>query len=163
MSDATNAVAGDSTAAAAAVGANTEGADSAASADAVKEGKLARKQKKGKKAADGTDGKRGQLKAAKDEKKPKKPRATEVMLLKGISKPAARRLFKQIPVASKLRLADDTTNSIRAAIGLTTRRVTRAMVEAVIEAGRQTAYLCDARTAVNLEIPRNSTFQRTSN
>jgi hypothetical protein len=81
-------------------------------------------------------------------------------LLKGVPRPAARRFFKQIPAYKQLRLADNITPAIRAALGVNTRKVVDAMVEAVIRAGRQTCYLTDSRAAVNKELPRNTVFAR---
>lgn len=132
----------------------------ASSGSTDKDKKLTGKQKKGKSGDKKSgEGKRGQLKAAKSaEKGTVKKRANEVELLKGISKPATRRLFKQIDVHEKLRLADNATAAIRATIGTTTQRVVHSLVRAVVEAGRQTAYLCDARAAVHKELPRSTVF-----
>jgi hypothetical protein len=101
------------------------------------------------------EGKRGQ--------RPKDKRSAaekydEVKLLKGISKPATRRLFKQIEAHKSLRLADDTTDQIRAILGSTTRRVVRLMADIVERSKRQTAYLCDVRSAVAQELPRSRVF-----
>lgn len=132
----------------------------AASGTDAKEKALLKKQKGGerKKKADGAStGKRGVSKST-AEKKPKKERPDEAKLLKGISKPATRRMFKQIYNHSKLRLADNATDSIRATMGVTTRRVVQAMVAAVAAVKRQTSYMCDARAAVRKELPRSNVF-----
>lgn len=104
-------------------------------------------------------GKRGQTKPVKGEKKPKtKERPDFPTLLAGISRPAIRRLFKQVHNHSRLRLSSASAEAIRVHIGASTRRITRSMVEAVLAAGRQTAYLCDARAAVRKELPNSSVF-----
>jgi len=135
---------------------NDPAAATAASAegDASKEKVLAKKAKKEKKSKAGKaeSGKRGGFKGE------KKKRPDELSILKGISKPATRRLFSQTGIPAELRLSEKTTDPIRCTIGLTTRRIVHAMVRAVIDAGRKTAYLCDSRDAVRRELPRSDTF-----
>lgn len=128
--------------------------------EASKDKALARKGKKApagnKKKTDAkTDGKRGHPKTGRSNPK---VRLDEATVLKGVSKPATRRIFKQTKIPGDLRLSDKTTDPIRATIGFTTQRVVEAMVRAVIAAGRKTAYLCDSRDAVKKELPRSSTF-----
>jgi hypothetical protein len=140
---------------------STDAVNTDAVSSTDKDKKLGGKQKKGKSGEKKSEGKRGQFKGTKSDKKKDgtvKKRASEIELLKGISKPATRRLFKQINVHEKLRLADNATAAIRATIGTTAQRVVHALVRGVVEAGRQTAYLCDARTAVHKELPRSTVF-----
>lgn len=123
-----------------------------------KDAKLAKKQKKGgdKKSGD-KGGKRG---APKGDKKPKK-RLSEPELLRGISKPAIRRIFKQISGANKMRLAEDSTASIRAIVAVVVKNVTTKMIENVVKAGRRTSYAADARDAVKSVLPRSTIYDTT--
>lgn len=135
------------------------GADAAAAQ--TKAQKIAKKQKKS--GDKKSEGKRGKLKGGdgttvKAPREAKEKRKSEVDLLKGISKPATRRLFKQIKVHDKLRLADDATAAIRAIIGTRTRGIVHMLVKDVVDAGRQTAYLCDAKSAIHKEFPRSTVF-----
>lgn len=136
---------------AAAVGAGVDGTMS----EAGKEKALGKKVKKekGAKKDKKAEGKRGVKKTGEKKKRP-----DELTILKGISKPATRRLFNQTGIPADLRLSEKTTDPIRATIGLTTRRIVHAMVRSVIQAGRKTAYLCDSRDAVRRELPRSDTF-----
>lgn len=83
---------------------------------------------------------------------------TETELCQGISKPATRRLFKQVPGNDNLRLADNATDGIRELIAVTTKRVAYALAESVDACKRQTAYLSDASSCVQKLLPSSSVF-----
>jgi hypothetical protein len=83
---------------------------------------------------------------------------SESDLLNGISKPATRRLFKQVPGSETMRLADNATDSIRALLGQSTKRLSYAIAESVKSQGRQTAYLSDSKQTVQNLLPHVSVF-----
>jgi hypothetical protein len=93
--------------------------------------------------------------------KPKRQRlsADEEKVLEGISKPACRRLFKQIRNNDKMRLADDTTAAIRRQYACTLRALVDEMVACVAQADRQTAFLCDSRDGTLKVLPDCSTYK----
>lgn len=82
----------------------------------------------------------------------------EAELLAGISKPACRRLFRQVVGVGSLRLADNATDSIRAAIGRITKQLACEAANQVAANNRQTMYMVDAKEAIAKVLPTVSVF-----
>jgi histone H3/H4 len=132
--------------------------DGAAAAPSAEEGKKAKKAGGAKKPKAPKAPKDPAAKAAKAAKGARAKNYTEENLLDGISKPATRRLFKLVPNSKGLRLADNATDSIRALIGMTTKRLMHAAAEAVATQQRQTLYLSDCKSTVQTMLPHVSVF-----
>jgi len=111
------------------------------------------------KAGDAKESKEG---GAKPKAKKSGPKASnlsdEAELLAGISKPACRRLFRQVVGVGSLRLADNATDSIRAAIGRITKQLACEAANQVHAASRQTMYMVDAKEAIAKVLPTVSVF-----
>jgi histone H3/H4 len=146
----------------AAAQASSAGAPMAAAADGgapaaagAEEGKSAGGKKKG-------SGKKGTLKSAGAKEaradRKKKERPTENELLAGISKPAIRRIFKNIKCKSRMRLADNAAVPVRASVGKHMSKIMREIVTIIAAKKRQTAYLVDAREAIISVLPNCDIF-----
>ena len=114
---------------------------------------------KPKKNADAKESKEGGSKPKAKKSGPKAASLSdEADLLAGISKPACRRLFRQVVGVGSLRLADNATDSIRAAIGRITKQLACEAAKLVATANRQTMYMVDAKEAIAKILPAVSVF-----
>jgi histone H3/H4 len=114
---------------------------------------------KPKKNADSKESKEGGSKPKSKKSGPKASNLSdEAELLAGISKPACRRLFRQVVGVGSLRLADNATDSIRAAIGRITKQLACEAANQVHANNRQTMYMVDAKEAIAKVLPTVSVF-----
>jgi hypothetical protein len=134
--------------------------DTTTATDKPKKKKGGSKRKESSKSSGGKSSSSGGSRPKKQKQTDEELKAVEAKLLKkGISKPATHRLFKWVKIGDlKLRLADNATNSIRAMIGVRTKHLVRTLVGQVKDSERKTAYMHDAREAVQKELPSVHTF-----